>query len=130
MGTMSVLTQALANQPVPLPGTSFNISQGKMNLRLATAQASLGASDYLFAMQSVEGAQWRELSGDVTSISLLVYSDVALKFSVFIRSPDITRSLCKLVTVPAATWTVATLPNIPVPTGGNFTTAIGNLATI
>ena len=125
-GTMSLLSLAIPNQPVPLPGTSFNISQGKMNLRLATAQASLGAGDYVFAVQFVEGPQWRELSGDVTSISLFVYSDVVLNFSVFIRSPDATKSLCKLCTVPAGVWTLVALPNIPVPTGGNFTTAIGS----
>ena len=65
----------------------------------------------------------RELINDVHSISLLVYSSVAgLKFSVALRDPTDANSLVNLCTIPTAnTWTLITLPNLPVwPAGGNF----------
>jgi hypothetical protein len=124
-GTHTSSPGTIFGQYSVVPGTSFYISQGKFFIRLTGQQASLGASDYLQLAQNVEGPRFRELVGDVSSISLLVYSDVALKFSVSMRSPDNTRSLCKLCTVSAAAWTLVTLPNIPVPSGGNFSTAVG-----
>jgi hypothetical protein len=122
-GTMSVNTGLSRVQNV-VPGTSFNISGFQRQFGVATQQTTLGAGDYFAFGQLLEGCQYRELAGDVTSISLLVYSDVAnLKFSMSFRSMDGTRSLVKLCSVPnAGTWTLIQLPNIPQPTGGDFST--------
>jgi hypothetical protein len=124
-GTFTLNGTAIFGQYTSVPNTFFYISQSKFNLKLTGQQTTLGATDFLVFGQTPEGPRWRELVGDVTSISVLVYSDVALKFSVFIRSPDGTRSLCKLCTVSAAAWTLVTLPNIPAASGGNFNTFAG-----
>jgi hypothetical protein len=57
----------------------------------------------------------RELISDVHSVSLLVYTSVAgLKFGLSLTDGT-SRSLTKLCTIPAAnTWTLITLPNLPV----------------
>jgi hypothetical protein len=117
-----------ANIPL-LPGTSFQISRNALKVLLTTQQASLGASDFLFANHIVEGPNWRELSSDVHSISLLVWSDVAnLKFSIALRDSPTTKSLVKLCTIPTpSVWTLITLPNIPVWPSGNFSTTPGIL---
>ena len=58
---------------------------------------------------------------------MLVRSSVAnLKFGLALRSPDATRSLTKLCTLPSAnTWTLIPLANLPIWSGGNFNTATG-----
>jgi hypothetical protein len=113
------------NQPtegVPVPGTSFNITRSYLRFGLLTQQLSLGTSDVYGILQSPEGTQYRELMGDVTSLSLMVRSSVAnLKFSVSLRDPGSTRSLVKLCTIPTANvWTLIKLPNLPIPSGGTF----------
>lgn len=107
---------------VTLPGSNYSISVGYMRLTLNTAQASLGASDCLYVVQTVEGSRWRELMSDVHSVSLLVRSSVAgLKFGVSIRDSAPTKSLTKLCTIPAANvWTMIQLPNLPIFPAGNF----------
>jgi hypothetical protein len=125
-GTM-VVSGGSAVGGTSIPGTSFNITNSQATVQLTTQLASLGAGNYLFIHHTVEGSNWRELSNDVTSLSLLVYSSVApLKFSVALRSPDFTQSLVKLCTVSTANiWTLISLPNIPKPTSGNFSTSPG-----
>ena len=129
-GTMAVNSSGNQAGPIVVPGTSFNITNSNRNLVLTTQQSSLAATNALHFYQLVEGTSWRELAGDVTSISLLVYTSVAgLQFSVYLRSSDTTVSLVKLCTVPAAnTWTLISLPNIPKPTGGVFSINSGILS--
>jgi hypothetical protein len=119
-----------AASEVLLPGTNFAISRSFHRLAMTTAQASLGASDNLTLYTQVEGPQFRELQYDVHSISLLVRTSVAgLNFGLSIRDPaTTTKSLVKLCTIPAAnTWTLVSLPNLPVFPSGNFSTAPGVL---
>jgi hypothetical protein len=109
-----------------VPNTNFVISQGHLLLNLTTVQATLAAGDYYVIRQMVEGPQFRELSQDVHSISLLIWSLNALKFSLYLRDTGtITRTLVKLCSVPANTWTLVQLPNLPIwSSGGNWSTAI------
>ena len=99
-----------------VPGTNFQISSKFLITTLTTAQASLGATDYLAFRQNVESINLRELINDVHSISLLVASSVAgLKFSVALVDSTNNHSLVKLCTIPTAgTWTLIQLPNIPI----------------
>lgn len=120
-GTLAVSGRQIGEN-VLLPGTNFMISRSLWRYTLTTQQASLGAGDFLRFFQYVEGPQFRELAGDVTSISLLVRSSVAgLKFSAMIQDSPATRTLVKLATIPTAnTWTLIQFPNLPVISGGNF----------
>jgi hypothetical protein len=116
-------------QQIVIPGTNFVISSTYFRFTLTGQQASLGATDYFGLQQSVEGIQLRELIGDVHSTSILVESSVAgLKFGISIVDPTGTRSLCKLCTISSAnTWTLITLPNLPVfPPAGTFNITPGN----
>jgi hypothetical protein len=128
-GTMaySVGRSSAALPDVVVPGTNFRISNAFLRVTLTTAQASLAATDYTQIYQNVEGCQWRELSNDVHSISLLVRSSVAgLTFGVALRDSAPTKTLTKLCTIPSAnTWTLITLPNLPVWPAGNFSSAPG-----
>lgn len=125
-GTM-VVNSGHVSGLIVIPGTNFQITGKYISFQLTTQQGSLGATDNFSAKQIVEGNNWRELSGDVFSLSLLVKNDAALKFSVALRSPDATRSLVKLCTISnPGIWTLITLPNIPVPSGGNFSNYVGN----
>jgi hypothetical protein len=129
-GTMVMTSGQIIPGVLPLlPGTNFLISRAAFQVAVSTAQATLGASDYVFVNQVVEGPQFRELSQDVHSLSLLVYSSVAsLKFSIALRDPASAKSLVKLCTTSAtqSTWSMISLPNIPVwMSGGNFSSAPG-----
>lgn len=114
---------------VTIPGSSYAISCCYMRLGSSATQASLAASDYFQFYQYIEGPRWRELMSDVHSISLLVRSSVAgLKFGVALRDVPTTKSLVKLCTVPAAnTWTLITLPNLPVFPSANFVFSPGSI---
>ena len=116
--------------PVTLPGTSFYISRNALRVALTTAQASLGAGDYLRINQIAEGSNFRELQGDVHSLSLLVRSSVAgLMFGVALLDlPSPSRSLTKLCTIPSAnTWTLIQLANLPAfPSAGTFNSVPGS----
>jgi hypothetical protein len=110
-----------------LPGTSFSVSRVNLRITLTTAQASLGTSDFINIIQTIEGPWMRELFSDVHSVSLLVRSSVAnLNFGVYLRDNPPTKSLVKLCNIPSAnTWTVISLPNIPVFPSGNFSMSPG-----
>ena len=112
---------------VAIPGTNFSISNAYERITLTTTKATLAATDNVAIRQSVEGPCLRELIGDAHSISLLVRSSVAnLKFGIVLTDVSPTRSLSKLCQLGAAnTWTLITLPNIPVWPAANFTTAVG-----
>lgn len=128
-GTMTGSVQQIpAASPVVVPGTNFAISSKYWRVTLAGAQATLGAGDFIQLVQYVEGPQWRELSNDVHSVSLLVRSSVAnLSFGLFIKDPATsTKSLTKLCTIPTANvFTLITLPNLPVWPSGNFVVTPG-----
>jgi hypothetical protein len=123
----SNLATTASSTSIFVPGTTFAISRAYQRITLTTAQASLGASDYLRIFQTVEGPQLRELLWDVHSISLMVRSSVAgLKFAVMIRDSPISQSLGMLCTIPTAnTFTLITLPNLPVFPAGNFSVLPG-----
>lgn len=114
-GGINTSSYSAGTSPILIPGTNFAISDYYFTASVATQQASLAAGDYAFLQQVVEGPMLRELIGDVTSTSLLVFSTVAgLKFGVAFRDIATTQTLTKLVTVPTAnTWTLITLPNLP-----------------
>jgi hypothetical protein len=127
-GTMRVTAQQIAANAA-VPGTNFIITQKILRLTLTTAQASLGATDYLLYQQSVEGPQLRELIGDVHSVSILARSSVAnLKFGLTLQDTAAsTHVLVKLCSLGAANiWTLITLPNLPLWTAsGTFTLTPG-----
>jgi hypothetical protein len=114
---------------INLPGTSFAITGRALRVTLTTAQASLAAGDQLFIQQYVEGPQWRELQNDVHSFQILVRTSVAgLSFGIALRDSPATKSLTNILTIPNAnTWTLLTLPNLPVWPAGNFVTTPGSV---
>ena len=126
-GTMSVSTQC-RNASIITPGNiPFNISAGGLVLTLETQLATLAAGNYAMVLQILDGAQWRELSGNVHSLSVLIYSTVAINFTVGVRDSTNSRSLLSLCSLPATTWTLFTLPNLPVwDSGGTFSAVPGN----
>jgi hypothetical protein len=113
---------------VLIPGTNFAITSKGIGLQLTTAQSTLAAGDYYTISTVIEGPNFRELSNDVHSCSLLVQSNVAgLKFGLSLRDPTGAHSLVKLCTIAnASTWTLITLPNLPVWPSGTFSTAVGS----
>jgi hypothetical protein len=131
-GTMVISTQqvspGVADTTLVVPGTSFKISNNSLKLTLTTQETTLGAADRWQLIQNIEGPLLRELIADVSSISLLVRSSVAnLKFSVALRDPGATtKSLVKLCSLGAAnTWTLISLPNLPVFPSGTFSLSPG-----
>jgi hypothetical protein len=115
-GAVNAALQNAPSSPIVIPGTNFGITQNFQRFTVGTAQASLASGDYFTFSQSLEGPRWRELALDVHSISLLVRSSVAgLTFTVRLTDATASHSLVKLCTIPsAATWTLVTLPNLPV----------------
>lgn len=107
---------------VMVPNTNFAITNKFYRIAITSAQASLGASDNLQLLQSVEGPRFRELAYDVHSLQLLVRSGTAgLNFGVSLRDSPTTKSLTNICTISAAnTWQLVTLPNLPVWPAGNF----------
>jgi hypothetical protein len=120
------------NQPglINVPGTNFAISSRYQSIAVGTTQATLGAVDYAFFSQTIEGPLWRELANDVHSISILAQSSnvAPYTFAVSLRDNPPTKSLVVLCTITAvATWQLFTLPNLPIFPAGNFTTAPGSI---
>ena len=110
--------------PVIVPGTSFAISQSWLALKVGTQQATLAAGEYVMVYQAVEGPMFRELSKDVSSISLLVYSQAAITIAVNLLDSVGGYSIAYPASIPANQLTLVTLPNIPLwPSGGTFPTA-------
>jgi hypothetical protein len=112
-------------QGILVPGTNFRISSKQFGGQLTTQQTTLAAGDFYGFVQHIEGSVLRELMSDVSSISLLAYAANGLKFSISIRDSPATKSLVKLCTIPPATWTLVSLPNLPVFPSGNFSAAPG-----
>jgi hypothetical protein len=114
---------------INLPGTSFALTRSFFRVTLTTQEASLAAGDYLEVFQTVEGPRWRELQNDVHSTQILVRSSVGgLAFGLAITDLPGTHSLTSLFTIPTAnTWTLLTLPNLPVWPTGNFINTPGSV---
>jgi hypothetical protein len=132
-GTMTISAGQLA-APTPLPtvpGTGYVISRSCGRIYISTAQASLAAGDNITMNQRVEGPQWRELQGDVHSISILCRSSIAGQiFTMGLRDTGGTRSLVLLGTIPTANqWTLVNFQNLPLwDSGGGWTNAPGSQA--
>jgi hypothetical protein len=128
--TGTINTNCVRVAQIKVPGTNFVISANQQLIQVGTTQAALAAGDFVRVYQNAEGPQWRELQGDVHSVSILAYSSTVAPytFAVAIRDAPATKSLVYLLTIPtAATWTLLTLPNLPAFPAGNFTNAIGTI---
>jgi hypothetical protein len=114
---------------ISIPGTNFSITSKFYRITLTTQKVSLAAGDYLILYQNVEGPQWRELSLDVHSFSILCRSSVAgLKFGVSIADNPQTKTLSLLSpALVANTWTLVQFPNLPVWPSGNWALTPGSL---
>jgi hypothetical protein len=126
--TMGGAVQQMLGNP-PLPGTNFVVSSKFWRVTLTTQQTTLAAGDYHNLNQQVEGPRWRELMSDVHSVSLMVRSSVAnLSFGLSLRDSPATKSLTKLCTIPTAnTWTLISLPNLPIWPSANFVYTPGSV---
>jgi hypothetical protein len=125
-GNHQIMSQIFSGTPIQIPGTSYNITGGALNLYLMQRQVTVAATDYLAVTQRVEGVKGRALFGGPTSVSLLIRSTVApLTFAISIRSPDVTSSWVQLCTIPNAAITLIQVPSIPFFSGGNFTPVAG-----
>jgi len=128
-GTVNTALQSVPSSPIVIPGTNFGITQNYQRFTVGTVQASLAAGDFWGMTQNLEGPRWRELSMDVHSVSVLVRSSIAgLTFALRLRDSGVHNSLVKLCTIPSAnTWTLVTLPNLPVWVG-TYSAAQGQIA--
>jgi hypothetical protein len=130
-GTMAVSAGQLASTNVAVPGTNFVISRSPFRVTLTTQETTLGSTDGLQISQVIEGPPWRELCGDVHSVSLLVRSSVAgLIFSLRISDNPQTQTQAIVYSYTIAnanTWYLVTFPNIPVFPSGNFSNLPGNI---
>lgn len=119
--------------PLPtVPGTNFVIGRSVGRTVVNTSQATLAATDSVQVFQLVEGTQWRELQGDVTSLSILCRCTVApLTFAMWMRdgAAAATVSLVQLATISVAnTWTLFPFPNLPLwSASGTYSNQPGNL---
>jgi hypothetical protein len=134
--TGTINTQCFNTALIKVPGTNFIISRSQLGLNTVTTQATLVANDNVRIDQNLEGPQIRELYGDVSSISILVYSSTVapFTFAVALRDPSVAHSIVYLLTIPtAAIWTLLTIPNIPAfsgVSGGTFNLLPGNIGYI
>lgn len=113
--TMNTSVGQTAPTPILIPGTNFAISSRAFYMQLNTQQASLAAGEYLQIYQQVEGPRLRELISGVHSISILAWCNNALTFTIYLRAPGTPLyTLTKTCVLPANTWTLFTLPNLPV----------------
>jgi hypothetical protein len=119
---------------VPIPGTSYNISQYYLRILLTGQQASLAAGDSMNIYHQMEGVTLREICSDVMSLQVLVRSTVAgLKFGINLRDAATTKTLALLGTIPSANvWTLLQFPNLPsfLSSGMSLPTSPGNAGTI
>lgn len=108
---------------VIIAGTAFAVSANFLRYVLTTQEGTLGATDYIFIQQSVEGSRLRELLGGQTAISIVCRSNVAnTLFGVFLRDSANGYSLTKLCTLTNANaWTLISLANVATwSPSGNF----------
>lgn len=127
--TMTLSTQTINSGTATIvPGTNFRITSQICTVTLTAQQASLGAGDYIYISQFVEGPFLRELFNDAHSVSILVNATSALTFSLALCDSPATRTLTKLcqITTPNQ-WTLITLPNLPVWPVSNFSILQGNI---
>jgi hypothetical protein len=99
-----------------VPGTNFTISRSYLEINVSTAQATLAAGDYFALVQNVEGCCLRELLNDVSSLQILMMSNVSSpQISLFIRDSLSKASfVVPLVITYTGSYALYTVPNIPV----------------
>jgi hypothetical protein len=91
------------------------ITSKYLSLTLNTQQATLAASEALRVAINVEGPQLRPLISNVHSLSILAYCSQAISFSVSLNGGSTVYSyLSPLLSLPANTWTILSLPNLPI----------------
>jgi hypothetical protein len=119
------------NNPIVIPGTTFPITNSFYRITNQAVVSSPAATDAVALYHIVEGPNFRELVGNVHSLSILVRSSVAgLKFGLGLRdnvggtAGFVLPSLC---TIPSSgVWTLIQLPNLPVwSASGTFSTLPG-----
>lgn len=102
-------------QNIVLPGTNFLITQAKITVQVAATQAALAAGESIQITQSVEGPRFRELAGDVHSLSILALCQVPFTFAVRLTFSNSGYTLTKLCPITVANqWTLFTFPNLPI----------------
>lgn len=128
-GTYTATSASQFSNSVLVPGTSYRITSRVLYVQLTGQETSMAASDQLTIRQSVEGSATRELIGEVSSISLLCYCNVALKFGVSLQDANSAYSITYLASIPASLWTLVTIPNIPAmfSSAGTFNITPGSL---
>lgn len=119
--------------PVTIPGTNFVISNYFYRITNQILLATVASSYYAVLYQIIEGSKFRELAGDVHSISILVRSNLAsYGLPIFLQDNaggTAGYSLPTTVTMPATanTWALLTVPNLPVFTpSGTFGSTPGS----
>jgi hypothetical protein len=119
--TAVVGTRQIPSSPmIMVPGTSYAIARSYFEINVSTAQASLATGDYYAITQWPEGSAARELINDVTSVSLLINSNVAnTKISLAIRDSASKVSYVIPVTITGGVWQLFTFPNIPIFSSAN-----------
>jgi hypothetical protein len=114
-----------------VPGSNYTISRSFLRVTNQVIHSPLATGDFVQIIQYCEGSVLRELINDVHSVSILYRCSVGnQKFCLAMRDAGSSQSLIKFVTAPATanTWSVITLPNLPVfPGAGTFSIAPGNV---
>jgi hypothetical protein len=129
-GTMQITGQNVTTSGVVTMPDGFAISNGLLRVTLTTAQASLGANDFINIWQNIEGPRLRELISGGHSVGLLVRSSVAnLKFGFNLQDVNGAYSLTKLCQLGTAlNWVWIAFPNLPQwHASGSFPLTPGNL---
>lgn len=84
-----------------------------------TADASLGASDYVSILQRIEGIEWAQFHGQACTLSFWVRASKTGTYCVSLLNNTQTRSLILPYSIPTAdTWTFITLA-VPAYTSGS-----------
>jgi len=98
-----------------VPGTNFAIGNNNFYVTVGTVQATLAAGEFLSINQNIEGPVLRELINDVHSLQLLAFCTNAISFAIsLIPSGAAYSYVSPLLNLPANTWTLFTIPNIPI----------------
>lgn len=91
-----------------------------------TADASIGAGEYVFIEQTIEGYEWRRLYGRPFTLSFWAYAIKAGTYSVAIRNSSANLSCLQEFTLAGSTWTYVTLQFPAITTGTwSFANSIG-----
>jgi hypothetical protein len=114
-GTAVVGTRQIPINYITAPGLPYVVARSYYEINISTAQATLAAGDLYALTQFVEGSSARALVNDVTSVSILVNSNIAnAGISLAIRDSASKVSYVIPVTIQGGPWQLFTFPNIPV----------------